>query len=54
MKKDSRSSDESISDDHSSRNSLTPKDSLTDVTEDKNGLKVLEQNGLSAHKAARK
>ncbi|KAK7110426.1 ceramide synthase 5-like [Littorina saxatilis] len=51
LKKDSRSSDESITDEEQSSDS---KSSKTKVLTDKNGLKFLEQNGRSAHRISKK
>ena len=50
LKKDSRSSDESVSANESS----SGKEPKVEELLDKNGIHTLEQNGLSAHRMPRK
>ncbi|XP_076461759.1 ceramide synthase 5-like [Babylonia areolata] len=52
LKKDSRSSDESVSEDDDAQTGI--KGTVMEAAADKNGLKMLDQNGLSAHKISRK
>ena len=52
LKKDSRSSDESVSDNDDLSNGFDK--SRTGVAPDGKGLKGLERNGLSAHRMSRK